>query len=723
MNAPERRSSAPSPQGAPTAAHRLPIDSDPIRLALDRLTRGEWQIDQAIDYLQSAPDAARDTRSDEVPRSARPRRSSGHGPGTNSRDDCMRVADAIRQWGPPPGDVLQEWMSQIRGGENLSLAPENVDWNRWQIDGNGQLRPVESADLRAEPVRTNDRVSESADDSRVASMADHDHAKGVDNDSPPLCEILSASSSTDSVADRSRTSRTSRRWVAVAAPLLILALAIGGWWGLGGSAEPPIAATTRPPTPSGEPSVPAKIPAKPTMDADLVGGDGPLTTVTSATDFAEPDLGPEIALDADWQTDTGALRNMAESMFGKEEAPVGVARDDPRDVSQSDAAIASLLSPNRPSTVASVGSSIASGERPMDAPENARTIEAPPKVGGPEIDLMTDDGVDADQSDEADVQPVQDLPVAETEPFVTLPSPSESPTVSLPIQWNASTQLQHPSDDRLRMSQTENAYEILSGEKRIAEVRLDPEAPSLRWIDATGGEQTRLRQSRFHSSGEPLYLRSPVVADPWRFRFEDFDRQPVWELGTAPVPSVSSLDVEVQIPEQLTLGWIEKPEQWSMRGDRAIGVITADDDEGVAIGFRIDVTAGRRLSVRIRTAARMSSSDPWHALSNGTVSAAEDAWASQAQWASLEKQRLARVDEVAYEIGGSRGKRIIDAKQDRIEQYIDAVQTTLSNLQRLREMVAQLESAAVLRIRIQTHWSDGVQPILSMRAGLDGDDG
>ena len=697
------------------------IDSDQLRLALDRLTRGDWQIEQAIDFLQFGHDPATDAREDDKDGSMFPGQTScaefdGGDLGTS-------VSEAIRRWGPPPDDVLREWMSQMHELGEPAIAPEQIDWRRWRFDRDGRLWKIETNHPALEPPQETTRsATDAAGDPATKTLTasvDFGDSDPAERDSTSPQQIHSTNVSPASVSTATKPRRSPPKWLLPAAAMTVAVLVTAvGWWALTGPSNPATetsAALATPP--SGPANVPSSSLAFPETGTETEPPvrDGPLTTVATATDFGPGDVEATTTLPTDWQSDSEALTKMAESMSARESSSgFPPSPDGGSEAPQTDAAIDSLLSPSVASARPDQAAGSGSVERLGDAPEKPSPMDDPAGIGGPEIDLLTDDGVETMAIEPADVQSVQESVPSDTRSFVTLPTASEDAGVSLPIAWNASTQLQHPSDDRLRLNQTEDAFQILSGEKAIAQVRVNEGTSLFRWLDATGGEQTRLRQSRLHSGGKPLYLRSPIVADPWPFRFDEFDRQPVWELGAAPVPSVSSMDVEVDIPDRLQLGWIERPDSWALRGDRAIGVITSSDDEGVAIGLRLDVTAGRRLSVRIRTAARMSSADPWHALSHETVAAAEDVWATQAQWASLEKQRLARVDEVAYEIGGSRGKRIIDAKQDRIEQYIDAVQRTLSDLQRLREMMAWLEADAVLRIQVQTHWSDEIQSIVTM---------
>lgn len=260
-------------------------------------------------------------------------------------------------------------------------------------------------------------------------------------------------------------------------------------------------------------------------------------------------------------------------------------------------------------------------------------------------------------------------------------------------------------------------WQVLGREDQpVATIDARPDGAYFRWADDRGRtrDAMALRRARLRLGDRVVYLRLPVGAEPFRFRFDDIDQKPAWNLDAPIAMAASEMMLDWDLPESVDIAWIEPIEPDTFRGGRAIATLSPPGDESYALGIRMDFRCGRKLSCRLRYAARLDPTMPWQPISHPRLDQAAVELTQYADAIEREKQRLARVDDIAYDLAGRQGKRIIAEKTARNDARGQWVRTSLQRVNQLQGMLRNLENESELRIQLRTRWNDGVQTILSV---------
>jgi hypothetical protein len=222
-----------------------------------------------------------------------------------------------------------------------------------------------------------------------------------------------------------------------------------------------------------------------------------------------------------------------------------------------------------------------------------------------------------------------------------------------------------------------------------------------------------LQQSRLQMDGRSVYLRLPITADPLKFRFDNVDQKPAWDLMMPVVTNQTRLESRLDLPDSIEVSWIEPIAADSFRNGRAIAILTSiDDDESYALGIRADFSCDRKLTCRLRYAARLDPNMPWQPISRDRLTQYAAELTGYATMISREAERLARMDKIAYDLAGRRGKQIITQKTIRNDALNEQVQTAIKRVSRLQGLMAKLENEAALHLSLTTQWPDEEQSIL-----------
>lgn len=272
------------------------------------------------------------------------------------------------------------------------------------------------------------------------------------------------------------------------------------------------------------------------------------------------------------------------------------------------------------------------------------------------------------------------------------------------------------SNPVLRIVADGEDWKVMSSENLVAVISKQDQSVGWRWIDPpkSGSRLARsIANGRLRWDERFLYLRASIVAEPFAFGFKKSDIKPAWDL-MAPVDNAkTSLDASIALPEPFELSWIEPLVDVGLPGGRAIGIITSSDQEGAAIGFRMDIRGGRRISIRVRFAGRLGSNLPWMLLSHARLDQIADGWTNYGEAVSREAIRLDGVDQVAYQIGGRRGKQIIAEKIRRNNIRIKDAGIAQRRIADLKGMMIELENSAKIHLELRTHWPNEQQMVLT----------
>lgn len=207
-----------------------------------------------------------------------------------------------------------------------------------------------------------------------------------------------------------------------------------------------------------------------------------------------------------------------------------------------------------------------------------------------------------------------------------------------------------------------------------------------------------------------VFLRPQIEANAWPLRLDQADVRPTWDLRGPLPPRVSRLSIKCDLPRDVEIGWIEPFAETDIRRGRAVAVLAPTDSENVAIGMRLDVRGGSKLSCRIRFAARLDPAMPWQVASASTLLQFADRLAEQAAELSHETQRLAAV----YERADVWGRRVLRPKRERVAAQSDSLREMSSRVGELQSLISSLETHATLRLRVWVKWPNDTQPIFEM---------
>ncbi len=147
----------------------------------------------------------------------------------------------------------------------------------------------------------------------------------------------------------------------------------------------------------------------------------------------------------------------------------------------------------------------------------------------------------------------------------------------------------------------------------VARIAADASGTRLTWVEDAGDSSpaASLIHGRLtNETGSVIYLRPTIEAESWPIDLQRADVRPTWDLRWPIPPRISRLAIEFDVPEEIEIRWLEPIQPTELRRTRGLAVLTPQDSETVALGMRLDVGCGRKLSVRVRFAARLARQCP-----------------------------------------------------------------------------------------------------------------
>jgi hypothetical protein len=276
-------------------------------------------------------------------------------------------------------------------------------------------------------------------------------------------------------------------------------------------------------------------------------------------------------------------------------------------------------------------------------------------------------------------------------------------------------ELDFPFDVPLAVEARDTGWSIRDkrNDVAVAAIRTGADGTRLQWTQSATDSPiaTALTHGRLRSGeGQMVFLRPQIEADPWPLRLDQPDVRPTWDLRGPLPPRVSRVAIACELPRDVEVGWIQPLEETDIRRGRAMAVLTPTDGESVAIGMRLDIRGGRKVSCRIRFAARLDPAMQWQVISHSALLQFSNQLSEQAAVLSREKQRLAAV----YERADTVGRRVLRLKQDRVAAQSDSLREVSSRIVELQSLISSLETGGTLRLRVWVEWPNETQPILEM---------
>ena len=289
------------------------------------------------------------------------------------------------------------------------------------------------------------------------------------------------------------------------------------------------------------------------------------------------------------------------------------------------------------------------------------------------------------------------------------------PTVILADHPLSGLKIDFPFDVPLQVDDQGPVWTIRDLRKQIpvATIRANQSDTTLSWDEQAKQSANRplLTHGRITAAGgTTIYLRPTIESEPWRFSFDRSDVMPTWDLVHPLAPQVTRLEVEFELPDHLEFGWVEPIDPADFRRARALAVIAPSGDEEISLGVRFEIRSTRKLSCRIRLAARIDPNMDWQLVSTDSLNQFANQLATHAKLVSDEGARLASV---YRSLRKPDARQYIRAKQDRNKQLAQEVDTASQRVAKMQTMMAQLESDGAIGFRLWVEWRESKQMILT----------
>ncbi len=605
------------------------------------------------------------------------------------------IASLIARLGTPPTDILDAWCQQMQvaaAGHFLKTGQPlaSIDLHRWAINPSGQLLwngHVVTANV--DPSRM-DAVSaqqiQQFRDSLIPARPDSRAAAATADDLTPEGSTDLASRSSGAKSFTKAKSKRERWPVArlVIGGLVVVGFAAIAWILINASStavqrnKSPVAQSDSPNTLSIFDPGSASTETPEAMNAAPIG-----SATSSATRLESFD---DVAVDdsvVDVVAVTESGRPIAIDMLSLE----------------------SLM----PAATGFVEGRSVESPRQIDAPEPKNNLD--PKITRETIDPLA-------ETDEGGPEESPQATRASEFQSIQLPPPDKVDVVTeLSVSARRWFHLEFPFEVPLGLRDADSGREIIDvhQEVAVATIKIGPDSMRHRWTAAASktASSTSLIHGRLKTdSGETVYLRSSIEADPWPIDLERADVRPTWDLLGPMPPRVTRLSIEFQLPEDVEEGWIERIEPTSPRRSRGLAVLTPAKGESVSLGIRFDIRGGRTLSCRVRYAARLDPASPWHVVSRPMLEELADQLVSQSEILSGQITQMSTM----YSQADSSQRRVLAPRRAAIELRGKSLRELSDRVAKLQSLVSKVEAGANLNLRVWVEWPDGPQTLLETKA-------
>ena len=668
-------------------------DRKSIETTVQQVADGEISLQQATERLLVGDEATL-AKIEESP--------------TNAREtECELLTSLIERLGHPPTDIANLWCQQFR--ESLQTSPQPIEGFEladFEVTSNGQLRFTHQAETSRPSIDptllSTEQIEALVNTLRQQLVDTKDDAK----DSVTLRDSTDQASPTnDDLAATEPSDRS--RWTKVAMVAGIALCAGALFWIVRANSTTTVAETDtmkRSSRSEASGNVFAEFPS--TRSRSKIGGDDGF-------------IGSELfaAIDnnlADSQSSNDSLQTL-QSLEQTSDEEIAMLEADAAPKFSLEDLVPSVPDPTSDDEVQSQTKSAKQTRPSVQSSNNndQQGVSPQPEPTGDEDSnqaILSDDSLDGDQPDELQ-QPTHNAisgsielpPMDQTDPMViddqfSIASTTEKLTLKFPTEMEMTIQ---PRDDSSGWSVVEK-----KGSKILA--KLDVAKNNLTFAWAEGAEKISGSRSLHHgriisSDGSAFFLRPEIEAESWQIRLDRSDMRPTWNLGSPLPPSVTRLSVDIDLPEDLEMTWVEPIPMDSPRRARGLAILKTLDGESVDLAIKFDVRCSRKMSCRLRYAARLDSSMPWQLVSRDLLDQFASQLAGREALVSREADRLQNV----YDLAGTRGKRIIRIKQKYNDGLADSLRQYVVRVAELQSLIARVENNAAIRFRIWVVWPSG----------------
>jgi len=639
------------------------------------------------------------------------------------------AASHLARLGVPPDDIAQAWLDDAQrhavGNENGDsntfgsprdpLDPSDPVWETLLVDETGRLVPV-----------INSESTERGTGHRLDSTPDR-----LRNAEPRQPKPFEASNDPETI---SPPTRSLRKPIAIATGTLVLILAAGALWfrptsptnADGATAIRSLASkrkseTSNPFNTSGsytpsrsnpsQSSTPARASTQPRLrDTEELETISPEFEITpNSTALGSDLLGGTVSLDSFFPGDDKPINLDASDSASKSEMESG------RDITGSG------MSGSTDETADAVPA--LDIDLQIAAPESGESID----IAETESETETMEGAVSQPTTVTLTTAAQSVG-SKTIAVELPPLPADDDELpSIVLLTGSSTpknlQLEFPGESRLRLVTAENSerWTVQTDENQ------EPIA-TIAWGvgDATDGLVFQWQRSAAESSlsktlaktlaegriltdsGDIVYLRPQFDAQPIALNLASKDEKLKWSLGATVPIGLANLSIEVNVPDDVELKWIEPIDPAAVRNSRCIGMLSLKDSpDAGAIVVRIDLRTSSSLTMRIRVGGRLDPSLPWQWTNAKTIRQSLDALTGQLQSADGQLLRLDVAISQAKKIRARRQEAALEMQRDQIESNVKIATVMAKRLAELDQLVALLDADAHLTANVSVTWPDG----------------
>ncbi len=623
-------------------------------------------------------------------------------------DSLETLASLIARLGAPPQDIVDQWCWQMRFAAVEHSASKRqplpaIDLHQWSINQQGQMhfhgRPVTlDAARNADEI---DRVSaDHISRFRESLISSGPNLQPMVADQ--LTETIPSQGSCIDESSRTRTTsqakpkrKPSRAGRFAGTALVVLCLAAIAWI-LNDATHPhsgrqanQLVSESDLPKPSGsifDPGV-TRSPSATEIDADPATAALPKVRLESLTDRFVDDAFSDPVTDSERETADFSLETLMPAASGFEHRePADFEHREPADLSMQ----LDQVEPIEPLGAAGSADFDADTIDPLAEPEGPEPEESPQATRTSKVDPVTS---------------------------ITLPPAGQADVATELLAHRANSfRLQFPFEVPLRLRDAETVGEIIDmkQEVAVATIRAGGDGMQISWTPAASktASATALIHGRLTTdAGDLVYLRPIIEADPLPIDLQRADIRPTWDLLGSMPPRVTRLTIQLQLPDGVEQGWIEPIDPASPRRARGVAVLTPTEGESVSLGMRFDIRGGRKLSCRVRYAARLDPEATWQVVSRPLLEQLADQLASQSEILAQQTRQLSAI----YAQADSGARRAVAAQRDAMEERGKSIRQLSERVAKLQSLVAKVEAGGRLKVRLWVEWPNQQQTLLETK--------
>ena len=263
--------------------------------------------------------------------------------------------------------------------------------------------------------------------------------------------------------------------------------------------------------------------------------------------------------------------------------------------------------------------------------------------------------------------------------------------------------------------------EIVTPENRVTIARFEsnpnePQRWNFVWLDAARqvSQTDKLASGRIRTDGgETIFLRPLLNFDPIPISLTKRDEKLKWNLRANVPSNAATLRVNVTVPKDVELQWLEPIEGQPIRKTRGVFVCNLKTSIATAIVARIDVRTSSTLSMRIRFGARLDPQMPWQWTDAKSIRQSFEQVTRQLEMADRQLLDLDVAISRADRMRARRQEYLLEEQRDRIDEAVKNWTIIAKRFAELDQLVAFLDAGGSITPELSIEWPDKQQVIFS----------